>query len=447
MRASCSVRSSRLVAKQAFRAAAGLDRRDADAGGGDVAVAVALAQQARGLQQLRVRQRLEEQGELVAAQPGGQLGSRPEFAQTLGHMLDHHIAGAVAGQIVDRLEVVEIDQQQRTACRLGQRLGQPPLKALAVVQAGQRVVIGQITGACLRALEFGHVQPHRQHQRLGTVFLADQRMHPGNIAQPAGGGEQRFKAQRRELAAKVRQQARTPVAAFLRGDHLLEIILPDQPVCAEAGERFDVAVGHADRPTPILRQDQRLRRVQHPRAEVPLVRQGVDQLGQFVLLVARGRVERFELAGEGERGMLQRGELVARQLVVKLQVPAGVVPAAFAEQRQAGADAVHPLHEPGKRYQQYARQAGDQIGQERPFNRALRIAYVHARDEVGGAGHGGKRLQFLPFVYFAAAVAQGGFELRTLRMRREIRLLHHGLDIRCGGGEQLGGALMLDSDG
>ena len=150
--------------------------------------------------------------------------------------------------------------------------------------------------------------------------------------------------------------------------------------------------------------------------------------------------------------MLQRGELVARQLVLKLQVLTGVVPAAFAEQRQAGADAVHPLHEPGKRNQQHAfgeqedRQAGDQVGQKRLFNRALRIGYVLARDEIGSAGHGGKRLQFLPFVYFAAAVAQGGFELRTLRIRREIRLLYHGLDVRGGGGEQLGCTLTVDSD-
>ena len=267
------------VAKQAFRAAAGLGHRDADAGGGDVAVAVALAQQARSLQQLRVRQRFEEQGELVATQPGSQFGCWPEFAQALGHMLDHHIAGAMAGQIVDRLEIVEVDQQQRAAFRLGQRMGQPALKALAVVQAGQRVVVGQITGACLRALEFGHVQPHRQHQRLVAVFLADQRMHPGNVAQPTGGGEERFKPQRREIAAKVRQQTCAPVAALLLGDHLREIILPDQLVRGEAGERFDVAVGHADRPMSILRQDQCLCRVQQARTEVPLMRQGVDQFG------------------------------------------------------------------------------------------------------------------------------------------------------------------------
>ncbi|ODU38105.1 MAG: hypothetical protein ABS92_13880 [Thiobacillus sp. SCN 63-374] len=56
-------------------------------------------------------------------------------------------------------------------------------------------------------------------------------------------------------------------------------------------------------------------------------------------------------------------------------------------------------------------------------------------------------MQFLPFVYFAAAVAQGGFELRTLRIRCEIRLLYHGLDVRGGGGEQLGRALTVDGDG
>ncbi|ODU38106.1 MAG: hypothetical protein ABS92_13885 [Thiobacillus sp. SCN 63-374] len=111
-------------------------------------------------------------------------------------------------------------------------------------------------------------------------------MHPGNVAQPTGGGEERFKPQRRELAAKMRQQARAPVAALLLGDHLLEIILPDQLVCAEAGERFNIVVGHADRPMPILRQDQRLCRVQQARTEVPLVRQGVDQFGQIVLLFA-----------------------------------------------------------------------------------------------------------------------------------------------------------------
>ena len=440
------------MAQQAFRGAVGLDYGDADAGGGDVLIAVALAQKTRSLQQLGVRQGFEVEGKFVAAQPCGQLGCRLEFAQAFGHVLDHGIASAVAGQVVDRLEIIQVDQQEGAALQFGQGVGQPSLEALAIVESGQRIVVGQIAGTRLRALEFGQVQSHRQDQGFAVAFLADQRMYPGDIAQAVGGGEQRLESQRRGIVEEMDEESRTPVAAFLRRDHLLEVILSDQLLLGEAGQGFHVMVGHADHALAILGQDQRLRRVQQAGDEVAFVRQGVDQLGEIVLLVACGSVERFELAGERERRFLQGGEFVARCDVAELQMLAGVAPAAVAQQWQAGADPVHPPHQPGKRNQQHAfgkdenGQPCDQIGQEGLPDGALGIGYVLACDEIRGVGRARKRLQLLPHIGLAFAVGQRRFELWPLWIGNEIRLVHHRPDSRGGGGDQRGFLLAIDSD-
>ena len=51
--------------------------------------------------------------ELVAAEArDGVLGAR-RFAQALGRLREHHVAGLVAQRVVDELEAVEVDEQHR----------------------------------------------------------------------------------------------------------------------------------------------------------------------------------------------------------------------------------------------------------------------------------------------------------------------------------------------
>ena len=86
----------------------------------------------------------QQDGELVAADAGHELGAghgglepRPDLAQ-------EPVAGLVAERVVELLEVVEVDQQQRElglgGAGLGRRLLEAREQAAAVGQPGQRVV-------------------------------------------------------------------------------------------------------------------------------------------------------------------------------------------------------------------------------------------------------------------------------------------------------------------
>ena len=56
---------------------------------------------------------LEQHDELVAAQPGHQVAVAGRAPQPGGQLDEHDVAGVVAEAVVDRLEAVEVEQQQR----------------------------------------------------------------------------------------------------------------------------------------------------------------------------------------------------------------------------------------------------------------------------------------------------------------------------------------------
>jgi hypothetical protein len=62
---------------------------------------------------IRVARVLDDDGELVAAEPGRGVARADLGAQPVGELDEHGVAGLVAVGVVDRLEVVEVDQQQR----------------------------------------------------------------------------------------------------------------------------------------------------------------------------------------------------------------------------------------------------------------------------------------------------------------------------------------------
>jgi hypothetical protein len=72
-----------------------------------------------------------QQGELVAADPRQQVLAAQQPLQAGFQRRQHAIAGRVAGEVVDRLEVVDIDQRQRAvmAERAGDFSVQPLLEA------------------------------------------------------------------------------------------------------------------------------------------------------------------------------------------------------------------------------------------------------------------------------------------------------------------------------
>ena len=102
----------------------------------------------------------QQDQELVAAEPREHAAAL-DAPQPPGDPPQQPVAGAVAEGVVDELEVVEVDQQQRdraagagaavdAAAQLGLQLG-------AVGQAGQRVEVGEAGDLLLRAQALGDV--------------------------------------------------------------------------------------------------------------------------------------------------------------------------------------------------------------------------------------------------------------------------------------------------
>ena len=151
----------------------GLADGDADAGGDDDLVAIELERSTQALEQalgdaLRGRQAgdvLDEDGELVAAQPSGGVTGAQDRPDPLGDADQQLIAGPVAEGVVDDLEVVEIDEQDgmlagHRPLRVGlalERLAQPVLEQRPVGQVGQRVVQRLVGELLLEALPVADV--------------------------------------------------------------------------------------------------------------------------------------------------------------------------------------------------------------------------------------------------------------------------------------------------
>ncbi|MCY1549297.1 hypothetical protein D9M68_854580 [compost metagenome] len=82
-----------------------------------------------------------QHGELIAAQACHVIAAAHVLAQAFGDYLQHQVAGVVAEAIVDRLEVIEVDQHQGHAFVMPLGIGQYGGGALdqvaAVGQLGQ----------------------------------------------------------------------------------------------------------------------------------------------------------------------------------------------------------------------------------------------------------------------------------------------------------------------
>ncbi len=93
-----------------------------------------------GAQPIAIR---HQQRELVAAEARGMRGWRQAADDAGGDALQRQVAGGMAGKIVERLEVVEIDieHRQRQQPRGGDMVGQQPVEGGAVQEPGQRIVV------------------------------------------------------------------------------------------------------------------------------------------------------------------------------------------------------------------------------------------------------------------------------------------------------------------
>ncbi len=86
----------------------------------------------------------KEHGELVPTEPGNGRSGAHRLSQTLSHLLQQLVAALVTDRVVDFLEAIKVQDQQRCrdvvlACQVCCLLD-PPLQQISVREAGQRVV-------------------------------------------------------------------------------------------------------------------------------------------------------------------------------------------------------------------------------------------------------------------------------------------------------------------
>ena len=129
----------------------------------------------------------EQQHELVAAVAGQHVLGACAGGEPPRDLAQQLVAGAVAERVVDHLEVIEVDVEQRDGAivpsRAGQRVDQVLVELGAVGQPGQRVVVGHVGDALLRRELLGHVVADDQHRAV------DEPVVPADPPQLAAGGD------------------------------------------------------------------------------------------------------------------------------------------------------------------------------------------------------------------------------------------------------------------
>ena len=161
--------------------AVGGEQRDADAGADrhfDSVDRIRLRQgldhpRRRRVDRVRRGDRVEDDGEFVAAEPRREVAFAERVAQALRRHAQQPVAGRMAVGVVDVLELVEVDAADRQPPPVGaaglDRARQAGAEVGAVAQAGQRVVASQIGGLGLGAFALGDVGDRRQLGRVAGV--------------------------------------------------------------------------------------------------------------------------------------------------------------------------------------------------------------------------------------------------------------------------------------
>ena len=129
-----------------------------------------------------------DDGELVAAEPRHAVGAAHQAGEPLRELADQVVAGRVAERVVDVLEAVEVEIEQREPlpglARFDQGAIEPVAEQRPVGEAGQRVVEGEVLGLRLARLQLGRgplqaQDQERDDQRDDEKGAEQERRHPG----------------------------------------------------------------------------------------------------------------------------------------------------------------------------------------------------------------------------------------------------------------------------
>ena len=125
--------------------------------------------------------------ELIAAQAADLAMVAHDRGQALGDLAEQCVADRVAERVVDVLEPVEIDQEQRAAflpaSGIAQRLVEGFAHQGAIGQAGQRIEAGKAADLLFRAALFGEVGADPAEAEEAAALVEDRiaRQRPVNI--------------------------------------------------------------------------------------------------------------------------------------------------------------------------------------------------------------------------------------------------------------------------
>ena len=143
-----------------------------------------------GLDRVADVRALEQDPELVAAEPRDRVGGAHAGHEPLGHELQQLVAGRVPEPVVDGLEVVEVDEQHghlggaaRTAA---ERVLGAVVEQRAVGEPGELVVEGAVAQLLLEALA-GVVVAHGQDEPVDARVGDQVRGHGGDVPEGAVG--------------------------------------------------------------------------------------------------------------------------------------------------------------------------------------------------------------------------------------------------------------------
>jgi len=123
---------------------------------------------------------LEQDAELVPAQPRQRIALAQVALQHAADLAQHLVTGLVAAGVVDELELVQVHEEQGALAPHGARLAeqgfQPALELAPVHQAGERIVAGLPGQLFHIVLLARHVVQH-QHGARGPALVADRGTH------------------------------------------------------------------------------------------------------------------------------------------------------------------------------------------------------------------------------------------------------------------------------
>ncbi len=158
---------------------------------------------------------LDQDGELVAAQPGHGVGGAGAGAEPLGGQHQQLVALAVAEAVVDLLEVVEVEEEHGDRVPLPLRELERVIHAVAeegaIGQAGERVVEGLVQQLLLEALPLGDVagvEHDAVHDRVAEQVGGDDLGMERRARRAAGSATRRGRSRRGRASPRGRRTRR-----------------------------------------------------------------------------------------------------------------------------------------------------------------------------------------------------------------------------------------------